>query len=95
MYLICLIIYINWNNTKLLKELFKQKFKDLGALLINYEYNPVIIEGDQIYGILDMQKASYDLDVDYYINITQDFYVSEFFLASMIKTIKHIKNNTL
>ena len=83
---------INWDNTKLPKELFKQKFKDLGALLINYEYDPVIIEGDQIYGILDMQKASYEPDVDYYINITQDMYFSETLLASMIEATKHIKN---
>ena len=83
---------INWNNTKLPKELFKQKFKDLGALLIDYEYDPVIIEGDQIYGILDMQKASYESDVDYYINITQDMYFSETLLASMIEATKYIKN---
>ena len=83
---------INWDNTKLPKGLFKQKFKDLGALLIDYEYNPVIIEGDQIYGILDMQKASYEPDVDYYINITQDMYFSETLLASMIEATKHIKN---
>jgi hypothetical protein len=83
---------INWDNTKLPKELFKQKFKDLGALLINYDYNPVIIEGDQLYGILDMQKASYEPDVDYYINITQDMYFSETLLASMIEATKYIKN---
>jgi hypothetical protein len=83
---------INWDNTKLPKELFKQKFKDLGALLIDYEYDPVIVEGNQIYGILDMQKASYESDVDYYINITQDMYFSETLLASMIEATKHIKN---
>jgi len=83
---------INWDNTKLPKELFKQKFKDLGALLIDYEYEPIIIEGDKLYGILDMQKASYEPDVDYYINITQDMYFSETLLASMIEATKHIKN---
>jgi len=83
---------INWDNTKLPKELFKQKFKDLGALLIDYEYEPLIIEGDKLYGILDMQKASYEPDVDYYINITQDMYFSETLLASMIEATKYIKN---
>jgi len=83
---------INWDNTKLPKDLFKQKFKDLGALLIDYEYEPIIIEGDKLYGILDMQKASYEPDVDYYINITQDMYFSETLLASMIEATKYIKN---
>ena len=83
---------INWDNTKLPKELFKQKFKDLGALLIDYEYEPIIIEGDKLYGILDMQKTSYEPDVDYYINITQDMYFSETLLASMIEATKYIKN---
>ena len=83
---------INWDNTKLPKELFKQKFKDLGALLIDYEYEPIIIEGDKLYGILDMQKSSYEPDVDYYINITQDMYFSETLLANMIEATKHIKN---
>ena len=39
-----------------------------------------------------MQKASYEPDVDYYINITQDMYFSETLLASMIEATKHIKN---
>lgn len=83
---------IDWDNTKLPKELFKQKFKDLGALLIDYEYDPVIIENDSIYGILDMQKDSYESDIDYYINITQDMYFSETLLASMLEATKHISN---
>ena len=83
---------INWENTKLPKELFKQKFKDLSALLIDYEYDPVIIEGDQMYGILDMQKSSYESDVDYYINITQDMYFSETLLSNLIESAKLIKN---
>lgn len=83
---------IDWNNTKLPKELFKQKFKDLGALLINYEYDPVIIESDKIYGILDMQKDSYEPDIDYYINITQDMYFSETLLTNLLESTKHIKN---
>jgi hypothetical protein len=83
---------INWDNTKLPKELFKQKFTDLGVLLNDYEYDPFIYEGDKIYGILDMQKNSYEPDVDYYINITQDMYFSETLLTSLIESTKHIKN---
>lgn len=87
----CSNYLIDWENTRLPKELFKQKFKDLGALLVDYEYDPVIYEGDEIYGILDMQKNSYEPDVDYYINITQDMYFSETLLAYMIESVKHIK----
>ena len=83
---------INWDNTKLPKELFKQKFTDLGVLLKDYEYDPFIYEGDEIYGILDMQKNSYEPDVDYYINITQDMYFSETLLTSLIESTKYIKN---
>lgn len=83
---------IDWDNTKLPKELFKQKFKDLGVLLKDYEYDPVIIEGPEQYGILDMQKNSYEPDVDYYINITQDMYFSETLLSNLIEATKLIKN---
>jgi len=83
---------IDWDNTKLPKELFKQKFKDLGVLLKDYEYDPVIIEGPEQYGILDMQKNSYEPDVDYYINITQDMYFSETLLSNLIEAAKLVKN---
>ena len=83
---------INWDNTKLPKELFKQKFEDLGVLLKDYEYDPVIIEGPEQYGILEMQKNSYESDVDYYINITQDMYFSETLLSSLIEATKLVKN---
>ena len=39
-----------------------------------------------------MQKESYESDIDYYINITQDMYFSETLLASLIESTKHIKN---
>lgn len=83
---------INWESTKLPKELFKQKFKDLGVLLKDYEYDPIVIEGPEQYGILDMQKNSYEPDVDYYINITQDMYFSETLLSNLIEAAKLVKN---
>lgn len=83
---------IDWDSTKLPKELFKQKFEDLGKLLIDYEYDPVVVEGPEQYGIIEMQKNSYEKDVDYYMNITQDMYFSETLISSMIESARNVKN---
>ncbi len=87
----CSDYHIDWTKTQLPESLFRNKFNDLAALLVDYEYNPVIINEGQ-YGIITAQKDSYEPDVDYYINLTQDFYFSETLLATMIESTKHITN---
>ena len=87
----CSNYLIDWDKTRLPKEFFTQKFNDLEILLKDYKVNSKIYEGDECYGLLDMQRDSY-CDADSYINITPDMYFSEHFLALMIESTKVIKN---
>jgi hypothetical protein len=87
----CSNYLIDWDKTRLPKEFFTQKFNDLEILLKDYKVNSKIYEGDECYGLLDMQRDSY-CDADYYINITPDMYFSEHLLALMIESTKVIKN---
>ena len=83
---------INWEESKLPKEFFIQKFKDLSKLLINYDHNSFIYEGDKQYGIIDQQRKCIETDVDYYVEINPDMYFSETLLYSLIESAKLIKN---
>jgi len=87
----CSNYLIDWDKTRLPKEFFTQKFNDLEILLKDYKVNSKIYEGDECYGLLDMQRDSY-CNADYYINITPDMYFSEHLLALMIESTKVIKN---
>jgi len=82
---------IDWDKTILPKEFFKQKFNDLSVLLKDYTVNSKIYEGNECYGLLDMQRDSY-CGADYYINITPDMYFSEHLLSLMLESAKLIKN---
>ena len=83
---------INWEESKLPKEFFIQKFKDLSNLLIDYNHTPFIYEGDELFGILDKQRRAYEKDVDYYIELCPDMYFGEDLLSSLISAAKLIKN---
>jgi hypothetical protein len=87
----CSNYLIDWEKTRLPKEFFTQKFNDLEILLKDYKVNSKIYEGDECYGLLDMQRDSY-CNADYYINITPDMYFSEHLLALMLESTKVIKN---
>ena len=88
----CSSYLIDWDKCALPKQFFINKFNDLKVLLKDYEVNSVIYEGDKCYGLLDMQRNSYEPDVDYYINITPDMYFSEHLLHLLIESTKYIKN---
>ena len=88
----CSNYLIDWNKTKLPKEFFIQKFNDLNVLLKDFKVNQKIYEGDDCYGLLDMQRDSYREDIDYYMNITPDMYFSEHLLSLMLESTKVIKN---
>jgi len=87
----CSNYLIDWDKTILPKQFFIQKFNDLNVLLKDYTVNPKIYEGDECYGLLDIQRESY-CGADYYINITPDMYFSEHLLALMLESTKLIKN---
>ena len=87
----CSDYLIDWDKTKLPKSFFIQKFNDLNILLKDYKVNPKIYEGNECYGLLDMQRDSY-CGADYYINITPDMYFSEHLLPLMLESTKVIPN---
>jgi hypothetical protein len=83
---------IDWDNSKLPKEFFIQKYKDLQNLLCDYEHTPFIYEGDECWGILDKQRMAYDEEVDYYMELCPDMYFQETLIASLIEAAKSVPN---
>lgn len=83
---------INWDKSKLPKEHFIEKYNQLSNLLINYNHNKKVYDGDKIYGHLDLQKDCITPETDYYINICPDMYFSEYLLYYMIEGVKNIKD---
>ena len=83
---------INWDDSKLPKEYFIDKYKNISKLLVDYKHNSKVFEENQIYGHLNLQKESKAKHVDYYINICPDMYFSEHLLSYLIQTIPYIKN---
>lgn len=83
---------IDWDKSKLPKEFFIQKYKDLSNLLIDYNHTPFIYDGDELFGILDKQRMAYASDIDYYIELCPDIYFSETLLVSLIEAAKIIPN---
>lgn len=83
---------IDWDKSQLPKEHFISKYNDLANLLVDYKHNNIIYEGDDNYGLLDMQKLAIQEDVDYYISICPDMYFSEYALSYLIESAKVIPN---
>lgn len=83
---------IDWDNSKLPKEFFIQKYKDLQNLLCDYEHTSFIYEGDECWGILDKQRMAYDKEVDYYMELCPDMYFQETLIASLIEAAKSVPN---
>jgi hypothetical protein len=83
---------IDWDNSKLPKEFFIKKYNDLSILLKDYKHNSIIYDGDDNYGLLDMQKIAYGKEFDYYISICPDIYFSEYLLSYLIESVRLVKN---
>jgi len=83
---------IDWEQTKLPKDFFIQKYENISILLNDYIHNPKIIEGDILYGHLDLQKSAMHETVDYYITICPDMYFHEHLLEYIIQAATTIKN---
>jgi len=84
---------INWGESKLPKEFFIEKYKDLEKILVGrLIHNSKIYNGDQLYGHLNLEKEAYDENVDGYINICPDIWFSEQALYYIIEASKQIPN---
>lgn len=82
----------NWEESKLPKDYFIDKFNTITLLLSDYKINTFIYEGNKKYGHLDQQKKIISPEVDYYMGICPDIYFSEYVLAYVIEAAKQITN---
>jgi hypothetical protein len=82
----------NWEESKLPKDYFIDKFNTLLLLLTDYKVNTFIYDGDGKYGHLDQQKKIISPEIDYYIVVCPDTYFSEYALTYMIESAKQITN---
>jgi hypothetical protein len=83
---------IDWEQSGLPKEFFIKKYNDLAVLLKDYKHNSIIYDGDENYGLLDMQKIAYGDEFDYYIPVCPDIYFSEHLISSLIEAALSVPN---
>jgi hypothetical protein len=83
---------IDWEESKLPKEYFIDKYNQISTLLEDYHHVKKIYKGDQLYGHLDFQKECISSDTDCYFSICPDIYFSEHLLSYMIEGAKQIEN---
>jgi len=82
---------INWDESKLPKEYFIEKYNTLSILLKDYTHNSKIYDGNKLYGHLDLQRDCISPEFNYYINICADMYFSEHLLTLLIESAKQVK----
>jgi len=83
---------INWDESKLPKEFFIEKYNQLLPLLKDYNHNSKIYDGDELYGHLDLQRDCISSEFDYYMGICPDIYFNEYVLAYLVKSLEHIED---
>jgi len=81
----------DWNKTQIPKQYFIDKFKSLEPLLSDYNHNSIIYDGQDNYGLFDMQKTAIG-DYDYYIPVCPDIYFTETLLYYLIESAKLVTN---
>jgi hypothetical protein len=82
---------INWNESKLPKEYFINKFNTALKMLDWAEdVNVIIYEGDELWGHLDLEKTQIDPKIDYYVGLCPDMWFHEHTLSYMIESAKQI-----
>jgi hypothetical protein len=83
---------IDWDESKISKEFFINKFESLQPLLKDYICRFKIYDGDQLYGGLNTAFESTEEHIDHYMFLNPDMYFSENLLAYLIESSKVIKN---
>lgn len=84
---------IDWDNSSLPKEYFIEEYKTISKLLDDkFTHRSKIFEGEGVYGHLDLQRDSYQEDIDYYIIACPDTMFSEHILFGLIESAKQIHN---
>ena len=82
---------IDWESSKLPKEFFIDKYNQISNLLLDYNHNKKIYDGDELYGHLNLQRDCISKETDFYISICPDMYFSEHLLYYLVEYSKHIK----
>jgi len=83
---------INWEESKLNKEFFKNKLEQYIKLLDWAEVKLIVYEGDELWGHLDLERNAIQENIDYYISICPDFYFHEHLLYYLIEAAKQVKD---
>ena len=81
---------VNWEKSKISKDLLISRFNQYLKLLEGYQVTPIIYEGDELYGHLDHQRDAMSSEVDFYISVCPDMYFSEHLLPLLINSSKQI-----
>lgn len=83
---------INWNESKISKQYFIDKYNALLPLLDWATCNSLIYEENKLWGHLDIQKKWIEPHIDYYIGMCPDMWFHEYLLYYIIESAKQIKN---
>jgi len=83
---------INWNETKIPKELFINKFKALKPLLKDYICRFKIYDENKLYGHLNTQREAIEDHIDYYSYLNPDMYFSENLISYLLEGAKQLKH---
>jgi hypothetical protein len=83
---------IDWDKSKLPKEYFIEKYKNISTLLEDYPHSSKIYEGDENYGHLNLQKDSISQEIDYYICLCPDQCFDEYLLNYLTQAAQLISN---
>lgn len=81
---------INWEQSKISKDFFKEKYLQISSLLCDYKHNKKIYEGSDLYGHLDLQRDAISKETDYYISICPDIQFNDQILSYLIESTKYI-----
>lgn len=83
---------INWEESKMPKQYYIDKYNNLCGLLHEYNNLKFIYDGNEIYGHLDFERVILQENIDYYIHTCPDMYFGPHILFYLIESAKQIKD---
>lgn len=83
---------INWEQSRLPKEFFVNKFNALVKLIDWAEGRVTVYDGDELWGHLDLERDQIEPHIDYYMSICPDMWFHEHSLFYLIEAAKQCKD---